>query len=258
MTPLRKRMMEELQLRNLSPVTADTYLRAVERFARYYNLPPEQLGPEKVREYLLHLMNDNKVVASTILVNRSALRFLYVATLKQKWFDEEIARPKRRPTLPGILSANEITRILDHTNNLKHWTILATFYATGLRCNELRHLKISDLDSQRMVLHVRLGKGGVPRDIALSPILLDRLRVYFRWRRPTDWLFPSKQHHDQPLDLASLRMLCRNAVKRAGIGRPVYPHLFRHACATHMLDAGADLRTIQVLLGHNDIRSTAR
>jgi integrase/recombinase XerD len=258
MTRLRKRMMEELQLRNLSPVTADTYLRAVERFARHYNLSPEKLGPEKVREYLLHLMNDNEVVASTILVNRSALRFLYVATLKQKWFDEEIARPKRRPTLPGILSAHEITRILDHTNNLKHWTILATFYATGLRCNELRHLKVSDLDSQRMVLHVRLGKGGVPRDIALSPILLDRLRVYFRWRRPTDWLFPSKQHHDQPLDPASLRMLCRNAGKRAGIGRPVYPHLFRHACATHMLDAGADLRTIQVLLGHTDIRSTAR
>jgi len=105
MTRLRKRMMEELQLRNLSPVTADTYLRAVERFARYYNLSPEKLGPEKVREYLLHLMNDNEVVASTILVNRSALRFLYVATLKQKWFDEEIARPKRRATLPGILSA---------------------------------------------------------------------------------------------------------------------------------------------------------
>jgi len=112
MTRLRKRMMEELQLRNLSPVTADTYLRAVERFARHYNLSPEKLGPEKVREYLLHLMNDNAVVASTILVNRSALRFLYVATLKQKWFDEEIARPKRRPTLPGILSAHEITRIL--------------------------------------------------------------------------------------------------------------------------------------------------
>ena len=120
MTRLRKRMMEELQLRNLSPVTADTYLRAVERFARHYNLSPEKLGPEKVREYLLHLMNDNAVVASTILVNRSALRFLYVATLKQKWFDEEIARPKRRPTLPGILSAHEITRILDHPHSRSH------------------------------------------------------------------------------------------------------------------------------------------
>jgi site-specific recombinase XerD len=216
------------------------------------------MGPEQVREYLLHLMNDHEVVASTILVNRSALRFLYVATLKQKWFDEEIACPKRRPTLPGMLSAAEITRILDHTNNLKHWTILATFYATALRANELRHLRVSDLDSQRMVLHVRLGKGGVPRDIALSPVLLDRLRVYFRWRRPADWLFPSKQRQDQPLDLKSIWDLCCNAGKRAGIGRPVYPHLFRHACATHMLDAGADLRTIQVLLGHSDIRSTAR
>ena len=258
MTRLRKRMMEELQLRNLSPKTAHTYIRSVERFARYFHKSPARLGAEQVREYLLHLVQDKKVVANTLLVNRAALKFLYVSILKQKWFDEEIARPKRRATLPGILSAHEITRILDHTNNLKHWTILATFYATGLRCNELRHLKVSDLDSQRMVLHVRLGKGGVPRDIALSPILLDRLRVYFRWRRPTDWLFPSKQHHDQPLDPASLRMLCRNAGKRAGIGRPVYPHLFRHACATHMLDAGADLRTIQVLLGHTDIRSTAR
>jgi integrase len=228
-------MMEELQLRNLSPMTATTYIHLVERFARYFNQSPARLGPEQVRQYLLHLIQEKKVVASTLLVNRSALRFLYVRILKQKWFDEEIACPRRRPTLPGILSAHEVTRILDHTNNLKHWTILATFYATGLRCNELRHLKGSDLDSQRMVLHVRLGKGGVPRDIALSPILLDRLRVYFRWRRPTDWLFPSKQHHDQPLDPASLRMLCRNAGKRAGIGRPVYPHLFRHYAASRTM-----------------------
>ena len=258
MTPLRKRMLEEWQLRNLSRTTADSYVRAVERFAKYYNKSPEQLGPEQVRQYLLYLRNDNEVVPSTILVNRSALRFLYVQTLKQKWFDEEIARPKRRPTLPGILSAEEVTRILDRTTNLKHWTIIATFYATALRCNELRHLKVSDIDSQRMVLHVREGKGGVPRDIALSPVLLERLRVYFRWRRPTDWLFSSKQRHDQPLDDGSLRVLCRNAGKRAQIGRPVYPHLFRHACATHMLDAGADLRTIQVLLGHGDIRTTAK
>jgi integrase/recombinase XerD len=258
MTPLRKRMMEELQLRNLSPITADTYLRAVERFAKYYNRSPEKMGPEQVREYLLHLINDHQVVASTILVNRSALRFLYVATLKQKWFDEAIARPKRRPTLPGTLSAAEITRILDHTNNLKHWTILATFYATALRTNELRHLKVHDLDSQSMVLHVRHGKGGIARDIALSPVLLERLKVYYRWLRPTDWLFPSKQCPDQPLDDGSIRVLCHEAGRRAGLHRPVHPHLFRHACATHMLDAGADLRTIQVFLGHADIRTTAR
>src|ERR1700681_1023836 len=143
MTPLRKRMMEELQLRNLSPMTANTYIHLVERFARYFNQSPARLGPEQVRQYLLHLIQEKKVVASTLLVNRSALRFLYVGILKQKWFDEEIACPKRRPTLPGMLSRSEMTRILDHTHNLKHWTILATFYATALRCDELRHLKVS-------------------------------------------------------------------------------------------------------------------
>jgi site-specific recombinase XerD len=251
-------MMEELQLRNLSPMTANTYIHLVERFARYFNQSPARLGPEQVRQYLLHLIQENKVVASTLLVNRSALRFLYVGILKQKWFDEEIACPKRRPTLPGMLSRSEMTRILDHTHNLKHWTILATFYATALRCDELRHLKVSDIDRERMAIHVRRGKGGIPRDIGLSPVLLERLNVYFAWRKPTDWLFPSKQCPDRPLDDSGLRMVCRAAGKRAGIGRPVFPHLFRHACATHMLDAGADLRTIQVLLGHSSIQTTAR
>jgi len=258
MTPLRKRMMEELQLRNLSPMTANTYIHLVERFARYFNQSPARLGPEQVRQYLLHLIQEKKVVASTLLVNRSALRFLYVGILKQKWFDEEIACPKRRPTLPGMLSRSEMTRILDHTHNLKHWTILATFYAPALRCDELRHLKVSDIDRERMAIHVRRGKGGIPRDIGLSPVLLERLNVYFAWRKPTDWLFPSKQCPDRPLDDSGLRMVCRAAGKRAGIGRPVFPHLFRHACATHMLDAGADLRTIQVLLGHSSIQTTAR
>lgn len=258
MTPLRKRMMEELQLRNLSPITANTYIHLVERFARYFNQSPARLGPEQVRQYLLHLIQEKKVVANTLLVHRSALRFLYVGILKQKWFDEEIACPKRRPTLPGMLSRSEMTRILDHTHNLKHWTILATFYATALRCEELRHLKVSDIDRERMAIHVRRGKGGIPRDIGLSPVLLERLNVYFAWRKPTDWLFPSKQCPDRPLDDSGLRMVCRAAGKRAGIGRPVFPHLFRHACATHMLDAGADLRTIQVLLGHSSIQTTAR
>ena len=243
MTPLRKRMIEELQLRNLSPLTKEKYVSAVERFARYCHQSPERLGPEQVRRYLLHLINDHHACANTVLFHRAALRFLYVSTLKQKWFDDEIARPKRRPTLPGVL---------------KHWTMLATFYATGLRCNELRHLKAADLDSHRMVIHVRQGKGGIDREIALSPALLERLRVYFRWRRPLEWLFPSKQRPAEPLDDGTIRTLCRNAGTRAGIGRPVFPHLFRHACATHMLDAGADLRTIQVLLGHADIRTTAR
>jgi len=258
MTPLRKRMLEELQLRNLSEATIHTYLRAVWRFARYFGKSPDQLGPEQVRQYLLHLRNDKNDTWSTLQVNRGALKFLYVRVLKQKWFDEEIIAPKKRPQLPTILSVEQITRILDCTHNLKHWTIIATFYATGLRCNELRHLKVSDIDSGQMLLHVREGKGSVPRKIALSPTLLERLKTYYRWRKPTDWLFPSKQRHDEPLNEGAIRTLCRNAGRRAGIPLLVHPHLFRHACATHMLDAGADLRTIQVLLGHADIRTTAR
>ena len=157
-------MIEELQLRNLSPRTQEAYVSAVERFARYCRQSPERLGPEQVRQYLLHLINDNHACANTVLVQRAALRFLYVSTLKQKWFDDEIARPKRHRTLPGVLSVEEVTRILDHTHNFKHWTMLATFYATGLRCNELRHLKPSDLDGKRMVIHVREGKGGREKD----------------------------------------------------------------------------------------------
>jgi site-specific recombinase XerD len=178
--------------------------------------------------------------------------------LKQKWFEDEIPHPKRRLTLPGILSAEEVTRMLDSTYNLKHWSILATFYATALRCSELQHLKVDDIDSKRMVLHVREGKGRIPRDIALSPVLLERLRIYFRQYRPKNWLFPSRQNHGSMMEDRSLRYVCRQAAKRAGIQRRVHPHLFRHACATHMLDAGADLRTIQVLLGHADIGTTAR
>jgi site-specific recombinase XerD len=251
-------MLEELELRNLSEQTAASYIGAVERFAKYFNKSPHKLGTEHVRGYLLHLIRDNQATPSTVLVNRAALRFLYVCTLKQTWFEDDIPHPKRRRTLPGVLSAEEVTRMLDSTYNLKHWSILATFYATALRCSELQHLKVDDIDSKCMVLHVREGKGGIPRDIALSPILLERLRIYFRQYRPKDWLFPSRQNHGSMMEDRSLRYVCRQAAKRAGIKRRVHPHLLRHACATHMLDAGADLRTIQVLLGHVDISTTAR
>jgi integrase/recombinase XerD len=258
MTPLRKRMLDELQLRNLSEATIQTYVQAVRRFAQHFDKSPDQLGPEQVREYLLHLRNDKDDSWSTLQVNRGALKFLYARVLKQSWFDEEIAAPKKRLQLPTVLSVEQITRILDCTHNLKHWTIMATLYATGLRCNELRHLKASDIDSRQMLLHVREGKGSVERKIGLSPALLERLKTYYRWQRPKEWLFPSKQRIGEPLDNGTIRNLCRKAGRRAGIPLLVHPHLFRHAFATHMLDAGADLRVIQVLLGHADIRTTAR
>lgn len=258
MTPLRKRMLEELQLRNYADFTVERYLEAVQSFAKYFGKPPDQLGPEQIRDYLLHLIRDKKAAPSTVQVHRAALRFLYVKTLNQPWFDERIARTRRRPKLPSVLSAEEITSILDHTSNLKHWTMIATFYATGLRCNELRTLKTGDIDSRRMVMHVREGKGRIPRDIGLSPVLLERLRVYWRWRKPKDWLFPSQMRPDQPMERKTIRIACSAAGRRANIDKPTTPHVFRHSCATHMLEAGADLRTIQVLLGHADIQTTAR
>jgi integrase/recombinase XerD len=258
MTPLRQRMLDELRLRNYADNTVERYLEAVKSFARYFHRSPDELGAEQIREYLLHLVKDRKAAPNTAQVHRAALRFLYVKTLGRPWFDEQVARTRRRLGLPTVLSTEEITRILDQTTNLKHWTMIATFYATGLRCNELRNLKVSDLDSRRMVIHVRIAKGGTPRDIGLSPILLERLKVYWRRLKPMDWLFPSAMRPAQPLERKSIRMACSLAGRRAGIDRRVTPHVFRHCCATHMLEAGADLRTIQVLLGHADIQTTAR
>jgi integrase/recombinase XerD len=258
MTRLRQRMIEELRLRNSSEYTIRSYIGSVERFARYYGKSPERMKAEQVRSYLLYLLDERKLSWSAIHVNRSALRFLYVRVLRQRWFDEEIQAPKRPIQLPTVLSAEEITRILDATRNLKHWTILATLYATGLRCNEIRLLKIEDVDSKRMLIHIQNGKGQTARDVNLSPALLERLRIYWRWRKPKDWLFPSKQRPQCPMDDKSIRHLCANAGRRAGIKRHVHPHVFRHSFATHLLDQGADLRTIQVLLGHADIRTTAR
>jgi integrase/recombinase XerD len=258
MTPLRTRMTEELQLRNLSPVTACMYLKVVERFARHFHASPERLGPEQVRQWLLHLVNDRKVSASTLQVHRAALHFLYVTTLKQPWFDQTIPRPKQIRKLPCVIAASAIADMLNRTVNLKQWTIIATLYATALRVGELIRLQVGDIDSRRMVIHVRQGKGRIPRDIALSPALLERLRIYCRRYKPTLWLFPSRRQAGAPMEERTIRYLCRRAGRRAGLKQRVHPHLFRHACATHMLEAGADLRTIQHLLGHASISTTAR
>ena len=162
MSVLRQRMLDELQLRNMSACTIRAYVGAVERFAEYFNKPPQRLGAEQVREYLLHLIRDKQAPVNTAMVNRAGLGFLYVCTWKQSWFEESIPQPRRPPTLPHVLSAEETTRMLDLTRNLKHWTILATLYATALRCGELQRLKVGDIDSKRMLLHVRQGKGRVP------------------------------------------------------------------------------------------------
>jgi integrase/recombinase XerD len=242
MTKLRQRMIEELRLRNSSEETIRSYIDSVERFARYYHTSPDRMNAEQVRSYLLYLLEERKLSWSAIHVNRTALRFLYVRVLRQRWFDEEIQAPKRRPQLPTVLSAEEITRILDATRNLQHWTILATLYATGMRCNELRLLKAEDIDKKRMLVHIRNGKGQTPRDVKLSPVLLERLRIYWRWRKPKRWLFPSKQRPDHPMESKSIRHLCANAGRRAGIQRRVHPHVFRHYVPSRIMSGAARWR----------------
>ena len=257
MTPLRQRMLEDLQLRNYSPQTLHCYLRCVAAFAKHFGRSPEHLGPEQVRISQLFLVQEKQVSWPSVVQTVCALRFFYRVTLGRPAMLEYIASPQRPLTLPIILSPAEVATLLTTPRNLKHRAILTTLYAAGLRVSELCQLQVTDIDSARMVLRVRQGKGQHDRYVMLSPKLLPLLRHYWQQEKPRPWLFPGNLR-TRPITARMVHRICRDAGQAAHLPKLIHPHLLRHAFATHLLEAGVDLRRIQLLLGHRSLRSTSR
>ena len=260
MTHCRRIMLEELQRRNFSPTTVRTYLYAVERFARHFKCRPDRLNHTHLRSYQAFLLRTGQLTPRTVRLHVSALRFFFVNTLKRRYLLDDTPYPKAPRRLPQILSVEEMTRLIDAADGLYHRTMLMVLYSTGIRSAELLQLQVADIDSRRMLIHIRQGKGGRDRYVVLSPTLLATLRVYYRWMRPQTWLFPGTVHNwraDKPVTKRILWNAVVIAAKRAGLRTRVSPHLIRHSFATHLLESGADLRTIQLLLGHAEIRHTA-
>jgi integrase/recombinase XerD len=258
MTPLRQRMLEDMQVRNLSPHTQRAYIENVARFARHFGRSPADLGPDEIRTYQVYLTCERKLAPSSLEIAVCALRFLYKITLQKPWsVDDLIPAPKKPRLLPVVLSADEVVHFLDCVKAPKHRAILTTCYATGLRISEAVHLRPTDIDSRRMVIRVEQGKGFKDRYVMLSPKLLETLRDWWRLKRPTPWLFPG-EHPDHPIGRAAVEQACHDARRRAHILKPITPHLLRHAFAVHLLETGADVRTIQLLLGHRSLDTTAR
>ena len=257
MTMLRQRMLQELQRRNYSPQTAHIYLRHLAVFARHFDRPPDQLGAEEIRQYQLFLIQQKKLAWSTYNQIVSALRFFYTKVLKREFLLAEIPFSREPQKLPLILSLEEVAQILDAPRHLKSRALLMTMYAGDLRRAEVARLRVSDIDSQRMTITIHQGKGQQDRVVMLSPVLLELLRQYWRYCHPKQWLFPGARP-GQPISNNDVFAVFHHAVRRAGITKPVSPHSLRHSFATHMLEAGTDLRTIQMLLGHRSLKTTAR
>lgn len=255
-TPLRQRMLEELQRRNYSSKTIRLYLRHVAEFAKHFRRPPDQLGAEDIRRYQLFLIQEKKLAWSSYNQIVCALRFFYAKTLQRAFLLQEIPFPRMEQRLPTILSREEVAKILTVPQHLKTRALLMTIYATGVRRSEAAHLRVNDIDSARMTITVR-GKGQKDRLVMLSPVLLQTLRQYWRHNKPKQWLFPGK-NRDQPISDNDVFAVFQNAVCRAGITKKVSPHSLRHCFATHLLESGTDLRTIQILLGHRSLKTTAR
>lgn len=254
-SPLRRRMIDDMSLRNLSPATQRSYLHAVTKFSRYFGRSPERLGLEDVRTFQVHLVSQgiswgslNQIVC--------ALRFFYGITLDRGEIPERIVYARMPRKLPTILSADEVVRFLEAVPSLKARAALTTAYAAGLRASEVASLRTCNIESDRMLIQIRHGKGARDRTVMLSPQLLEILRTYWRLARPQDWLFPGRTP-DKPIDVSVLFAACRSATKAAGLTKRVSVHSLRHSFATHLLESGVDIRIIQVLLGHRNLSTTA-
>jgi integrase/recombinase XerD len=257
MNPLRQRFLDDLRLRNYSPRTQKTYIDHVARFARHFHRSPDRLGAEEIRTYQLHLLNDRHASWSVFNQAVCALRLFYRVTLDAPFAVDMIPYGKKPKSLPTVLSREEVAQFFAVVPQPLERLMLQTTYACGLRASEVLALKVTDIDSSRMLLWVRHGKGNKDRAVPLSPVLLEALRAHWRRRRPTTWLFPGQTPSGQR-SLGGLQRVCRRAVLAAGFTKKASLHTLRHSYATHLLEAGVDLLTIQRLLGHRDLQTTAR
>ena len=255
MGKLRDQMLVDLQLRGATPRTQKTYLREVSNFAKYFNRSPKELGEGELKEYMLYLMKERHLSDGTFRFYVAALKFLYRTTLKREWVVEKIKCPKRKRKLPVVLDISEVESLFSVTTNLKHKAILMITYSSGLRVSETARLKMTDIDSKRMMVRVRQGKGGNDRYSILSQTALEHLRQYWRKYRPTEWLFEGAKKDDH-ISTHSIQLMFYAARKRAGITKPASVHTLRHSFATHLIEAGTSLHHVQLLLGHRSPTTT--
>jgi integrase/recombinase XerD len=255
MTPLRQRFIDDLRLRNYARRTIDTYVSRIVAFAKHFGRSPDLLGPDEVRAFQLHLL-ERRVSWSSFNQAVCALRFLYRVTLGRPEHLPLIPYGKRPKTLPSVLSPDEVLRLLNAAAPGRDRVLLQVAYGCGLRLSELLHLQVGDIDSARMVIHVRQGKGGKDRLVPLSPRLLEELRAYWRWCRPRTWLFPG-QKPDRPITASNVQRRFGRLVQQVGLGKHCSMHTLRHSYATHLLEAGVDLLTLKALLGHSSLQTTA-
>ncbi|MDY0040230.1 MAG: site-specific integrase [Desulforhabdus sp.] len=256
MTELRRKMAEEMQLRGLSPQTQQSYIDAVRGLAKFYHRPPDQLGQEEIRNFFLHLINERGAARSTVTIYLCGIKFFYEKTLGREWTVFSVIRPQKRKKLPVVLSLPEVRHLLCLVENPVAAMALRMIYCCGLRLSEGIHLQVGDIDSQRMQVHVRNGKGGTDRYVPLPEKTLECLRAYWAVRRPKPWLFPMR-NGTGPISDTSLQKTFKAVVRHSGIEKNASIHTLRHSYATHLLENGIDLRVIQELLGHKSPQTTS-